>query len=376
MLSIDILLPAARELEAALPAALARHDTARARLCARPDAARLGGCLDRLANWAAIQDVLAAPAPDVADPEAGPGRDDARTRAIAATVARDDALRYLDAVTSRRAGRAPVAQPATCEVVRDLHRLCHPEGLDTVIVSGAPVRFRPGAWRRWSPATGAAAHGPPPAAVADGMAAWERAFAGPLWRHRHPVVHAALAAVTLAAIAPFPAGNRPVARLVAHGILRRRGAPVCGAWAATPPLEAAAAGRRGAAADPARLARAAAPVAAALAAALDPVPGHLDRLRGHVDRLAAELPAFPAHFTLSRAELARALLARPVDTPAGFAERQGLSRPAAERVLRRWIATGQLRLSRINGRQVIVATAALALLERWPHAAGPGAAAA
>jgi len=350
----------ARRLEVDLRPHLTRYDTAVARLRTRPHADRFGAVLDRLGVWSAALDTLARLA------AGAPGGADDR-QALAAAVSRGDAARYIDAVAGmRRAGR-PDWHPCRIDIVSDLHAICHPDGLDICIADGQPVRVRPGAWRQWPlvPDTDRTPDGAVAAGIGDAMAAWEQTFASPLWRHRHPLVHAAMATAALWHLSPFPSGNETIARLVAQGVLRGGDIPVAAVFAAgvrRPNGGAAAAVTADA------LGRWSAAFAAAVTTTLEAAGGALMDLRHEADALAWAMPAFPARLSLSRAQLALELLARPVDTPAAFAARHRLSRPAAERILRRLVESGQIQIARVDGRQVLVQVlvvpAAIALLRR------------
>jgi len=103
---------------------------------------------------------------------------------------------------------------------------------------------------------------------------------------------------------------------------------------------------------------------AAIVAALEQIPAWLQELAELADDIADAMPAFGARFRLSRAELALSLASRPVDTPAGFAERHHLTGDSASRVLRRLVQLGHLELHRINGAQVMRAPASLRMLDR------------
>lgn len=358
MLSLDTLLPAARQIEADVQPALARYDAAMARLHDHPDAPRLGPALDRLAGWSDMAPTLTGL---LASADGAPAEnDDARMRRMAAASRRQKALQFMQAVIARPYGGDTIAHPGTSQVVRGIHQICHPAGLDTVHRAGAPVRFEPGAWRRWS-----LADAPAPAVLERLMAAWEAVFSSPMWDQLHPVIHAALAADTLARLAPFPTGNGAAVRLVGYGILRRSGAPFCPS-----PLtgQAPIAGEPGAAPSYADVAARCERFAAGLAGDLARTPARLDRLQGNADDLARAMPGFPARYTLSRGELARSLATRPLTTPAGFARREWLSRAAAERILKRLIATGHLQPSVISGHRVVFSRSPIALLRELAEA--------
>jgi len=335
MPSFDNLPGAACELESALRPELAGYDARLASLRAVPGIDRLGLGLDHLAAWCDAAGTLAW----VARAGFPPGRaPDSLVHALEAASRRVAALRYITAV---------LEMPRHGECMWDL---ATPGALAdaAAILAGAAA------------ASPADAHRP---GLSGRAAAWERAFSAPFWQARHPLVHAALASATLPRLGECPSAHRALGAVVVHGILRSRRMPLSLAFAGPTPAV-------GTPADPLERATA---IGRARTAALEVAPKGLAALRESSDRLAAVMPAFPAQPGTSRREIALGLMARPIDTPAGFACGHGLGRPATERILRRLRASGEVRFDRAAGRQVFMVPAAIVLLRQLgSHIAAAG----
>ncbi|MFP3325785.1 hypothetical protein R0K05_22265, partial [Planococcus sp. SIMBA_160] len=71
-------------------------------------------------------------------------------RSIGAAHVRPNAVRFAQSVASSRLGRDRIAHPCSRFLVQGAHRICHPEGLDSVNHGEAAVTFQAGRWRRWS----------------------------------------------------------------------------------------------------------------------------------------------------------------------------------------------------------------------------------
>jgi len=332
MPSFNDLPGAARVLEAVLGPELARFDTCLARLRAVPGIDRPGDALDRLAAWSETAGTLAW----VARAGFPPGRaPDSLVHALDAAHRREAALRYITAAVTISRHGTRIWDLASPGVLADA----------AAILAGATE-----------------AH---PAARSIRTAAWAQTFSAPCWQARHPLVHATLASATLPRLGPVAADDHALAAVILHGILRSRRMPLSLAFAGLTPTPAV-----GTPLDPLERATA---IGRARTAALERVPQALDALREGADRLAAVMPAFPAQPGTFRREIALGLMARPIDTPSGFAERHALGRPATERILRRLRASGEVRFDRAAGRQVFMVPAAIVLLRQLgSHIAAAG----